>query len=104
MEHIVQFAIGIDDDAIKNRVIDGAYNDVVKQLVKEAKKEVGLEGSYYSRPRTNWAQIIDAALRGYLDENKDMIIELAASKLVESYKRTKAFKEKMAYAIEESKL
>ena len=100
MEHIVQFAIGVDDDAIKKLVIDGAYNDVVKQLLKEAKREVGLEGSYYS-PSRNWERIIGEALRGYFDENKDMIIELAASKLVESYKRTKAFKEKMTSAIEE---
>ena len=103
MEHIVQFAIGIDDEAIQKRVIEGAYNDVVKQLMKEAKKEVGLEGSYYNHA-ANWERIIGAALRGYFDENKDMIIELAASKLVESFKRTKSFKEKMASAIEESKL
>ena len=76
MEHIVQFAIGIDDKAIKDRVIDGAYNDVVKQLLKEAKKEVGLEGSYCSRPRTNWEKIINNALREYFDENKEMIIDL----------------------------
>ena len=103
MEHIVQFAIGIDDEAIQKRVIEGAYNDVVKQLMKEAKKEVGLEGSYYNHA-ANWERIIGAALRGYFDENQDMIIELAASTLVESFKRTKAFKEKMASAIEESKL
>lgn len=100
MEHIVQFAIGIDDDAIKKRVIEGAYNDVVKQLLKEAKKEVGLEGPYYN-PSGNWKRIIEEALRGYFDENKDTIIELAASKLAESYRRTKAFKEKMTSAIEE---
>ena len=38
MEHIVQFAIGIDDEAIQKHVIKGAHNDVVKQLMKKAKK------------------------------------------------------------------
>ena len=32
MEHIVQFAIGVDDEVIQKRVIEGAYNDAVKQL------------------------------------------------------------------------
>ena len=38
MEHIVQFAIGIDDNAIKKRVEDNAYDDIVERLIKEAKK------------------------------------------------------------------
>ena len=100
MEHIVQFAIGIDDETIRQRVIDCAYNDVVKQLVEEAKKDVRLSGgSYYTRD--SWKNIIDYALRDYFDKNKDLIIDLAAEKLVDSYKRTKAFKETMSKALEE---
>ena len=98
MEHIVQFAIGIDDEAIQKRVIESAYNDVVKQLINEAKQELGLAGRVYDR-RANWNDLIDLALGNYLEENKDMVIELAANKLAESYKRSKAFKEKMADAI-----
>lgn len=100
MEHIVQFAIGIDDDAIRQRVIDCAYNDVVKQLMAEAKRETRLEGTSYWK-KESWANIIERALRDYFDENKDMIIEVAATKLVDSYKRTKAFKETMASKMEE---
>lgn len=37
-------------------------------------------------------------LRDYFDENKEIILDLAASKLAEYYKRAKAFKEKMANA------
>ncbi len=100
MEHIVQFAIGIDDEAIRQRVIDCAYNDVVKQRVEEAKRDVKLNNaSYYYRD--SWSNIIDKALRNYFDENKDMIINMAADKLVDSYKRTKAFKETMGKAVEE---
>lgn len=101
MEHIVQFAIGIDDDAIRKRVIDCAYDDVVKQLISEAKKDVGLAGSYYRRPKESWRDIIDHALQNYFDENKDIIIDIAAEKLVDSYKRTKAFKKKMAASMAE---
>lgn len=95
MEHIVQFAIGIDDEAIRKRVNESAYNDIIGKLVKEAKKDLGLEGSYFS-PRVTWKTIVEDALQNYFDENKELIIDLAASKLAESYKRTKAYKEKMA--------
>ena len=100
MEHIVQFAIGIDDDAVRQRVIDCAYNDVVKQLIAEAKKDVGLASTYY-RPKESWRNIIDHALQNYFDKNKDLLFDLAAEKLADSYKRTKVFKEKMATAMEE---
>ena len=100
MEHIVQFAIGIDDEAIRKRVIDCAYDDVVKQLMAEAKKDVGLTHRYY-RPTETWRDIIDHALQDYFDENKDLIINLAAETLAKSYTRTKAFKEKMAAVMEE---
>ena len=98
MEHIVQFAIGIDDEAIRQRVIEGAYNDVVKNLMAEAKREMRLDGRYYQKE--TWRYIINDALHNYFDENKDLIIDLAAEKLVDSYKRTKVFKEKMGAALE----
>lgn len=101
MEHIVQFAIGIDDEAIRQRVVESAYNDVVKQLVAEAKKETGLSNPRYYQRQT-WQEFIDHALRNYLEENKEIIINLAADRLVESYKRTKAFKETMGKAVEEA--
>ena len=100
MEHIVQFAIGIDDEAIRERVVEGAYNDVVKNLMDEAKREVKLTHSSYYYGQS-WHNIIDRALQNYFDENKELIIERAAEKLVDSYKRTKTFKEKMSATLEE---
>nr|WP_243466780.1 hypothetical protein [Bifidobacterium breve] len=35
MEHIVQFAIGIDDKAIQNRIEEHAYSDVLDKLTKK---------------------------------------------------------------------
>lgn len=99
MEHIVQFAIGIDDEKIRERVIQCAYDDVVKNLMAEAKKDLGLTNRYY-RPTDTWSTIVDRALHKYFDENKDLIVNLAAEKLADSYKRTKAFKEKMAEVLD----
>lgn len=100
MEHIVQFAIGIDDEAIRQRVIEGAYNDVVKNLMAEAKREMRLDGRYYQKE--TWKDIVGYALQNYFDKNKDLIIDLAAEKLADSYKRTKVFKEAMAKKMEET--
>ena len=95
MEHIVQFAIGFDDEGIRKRLEENAYNDVLDKLVNEAKKGLSLNCSeYYQRQR--WESIVEGALLNYFDENKEVILDLAASKLAEHYKRTKAYKEKMA--------
>lgn len=95
MEHIVQFAIGFDDEGIRKRLEENAYNDILDKLVNEAKKGLSLNCSeYYQRQR--WESIVEGALHNYFDENKDAILDLAASKLAEYYKRTKAYKEKMS--------
>lgn len=95
MEHIVQFAIGFDDEGIRKRLEENAYNDILGKLVDEGKKSLGFRGSCYSQGE-RWTYFIEQALQSYFNENKELIIDLAATKLAESYKRTKAFKEKMA--------
>ena len=95
MEHIVQFAIGFDDEGIRKRLQENAYNDILDKLTNEAKKGLSLNCSgYYQTQR--WQTMVNEALHNYFDENKEAILDLAATKLAESYKRTKAYKEKMA--------
>ena len=95
MEHIVQFAIGFDDEGIRKRLEENAYNDILDKLVNEAKKGLSLNGSDIHQ-RQRWSTIVDSALHNYFDENKETILDLAASKLAESYKRTKEKKKKMS--------
>ena len=49
MEHIVQFAIGIDDKAIQNRIEEYAYKDVLDKIVKETMDTVFAHTNAYSR-------------------------------------------------------
>lgn len=96
MEHIVQFAIGIDDAAIQQRVEDNAYNDILKILLDDAKRDL---------PKTygtvNWRFLIEETLENFIERNREEIINCAAKELCESFKRTKAFKEKMSDTMEE---
>lgn len=97
MEHIVQFAINIDDETIRRRLEDNAYNDICKKIEKDALEKVPTR---YGRPI--WDDLIEGALSDFLQDNKDVIIDLAAEKLVNTYKRTKAYKDTMKDALNSS--
>lgn len=99
MEHIVQFAIGIDDKAIQNRIEEYAYRDVLDKLAKNAVDSVFAHTSAYSRD-TMWKNLMEDALQRFLEERKDEIIDEAANRLADRFQRTKKYREAMGTAIE----
>ena len=99
MEHIVQFAIGIDDKAIQNRIEECAYTDVLNKLTKNAVDSVFSHSSAYSRELL-WEKLLDDALQSFLEERKDEIIDKAANMLADRFQRTKKYREAMDAAIE----
>lgn len=100
MEHIVQFAIGIDDETIQNRIEEHAYTDVLNKLTKNAVDSVFSHSSAYSR-ELMWEKLLDDALQSFLEERKDEIIDKAANMLADRFQRTKKYREAMGDAIEE---
>lgn len=99
MEHIVQFAIGIDDKAIQNRIEEHAYRDVLDKLAKNAVDSVFAHTSAYSR-ESMWESLMGEALQSFLEERKDEIIDKAANMLADRFQRTKKYREAMDAAIE----
>lgn len=99
MEHIVQFAIGIDDKAIQNRIEEYAYRDVLNKLTKEAVDSVFRNTSAYSRD-LKWQALMRDALQSFLEERKDEIIDKAANMLADRFQRTKKYREAMGAVIE----
>lgn len=99
MEHIVQFAIGIDDKAIQNRIEEHAYRDVLDKLAKNAVDSVFAHTSAYSR-ESMWNSLMGEALQSFLEERKDEIIDKAATMLADRFQRTKKYREAMDAAIE----
>jgi hypothetical protein len=98
MEHIVQFAIGIDDKAIQNRIEEHAYSDVLNKLTKNAVDSVFSHSSAYSRD-IMWERLMGEALQSFLEERKDEIIDKAANTLADRFQRTKKYREAMGDAI-----
>lgn len=99
MEHIVQFAIGIDDKAIQERIEEHAYSDVLAKLTKNAVDSVFAHTSAYSRD-IMWKTMMGDALQSFLEERKDGIIDKAANMLADRFQRTKKYREAMGVAIE----
>lgn len=99
MEHIVQFAIGIDDKAIQNRIEEYAYRDVLNKLTKNAVDSVFSHSNAYSRD-IMWERLMGEALQRFLEERKDEIIDKAANMLADRFQRTKKYREAMGAAIE----
>lgn len=93
MEHIVQFAIGIDDKAIQNRIEEYAYRDVLDKLAKNAVDSVFAHTNAYSRENM-WKTLMEDALQSFL-ERKDEIIDKAANMLADRFQRTKKYREAM---------
>lgn len=98
MEHIVQFAIGIDDETIQNRIEEHAYSDVLNKLTKNAVDSVFSHSSAYTRD-IMWEGLMGEALQSFLEERKDEIIDKAANMLADRFQRTKKYREAMGTAI-----
>ena len=96
MEHIVQFAVGIDDEAIKKQVEEHAVENIKKELKRDIANKI-FRSDYYKGnadptidPLSEFsAEIVKDVMATYKDE----IIQCAAELLADSYKRTKAWKE-----------
>lgn len=94
MEHIVQFGITIDDDAIRKNIEKNAMDAVVKAFVGEMKSN--LPKSYGGR--VDWNRVAWDCIDEFIEQNKAEIMDIAAEKLVEKVKRTKAWREKYGEA------
>lgn len=111
--HIVSFSVGIDDDAIRENIMASAEQQIIREIKRDVLNQLFSRNDYWSKEvklneHGNVADIKDLKFKDYakdilvkaIGDNKDAIIEKAAEMLVESYKRTKAWKEKVGEVIE----
>lgn len=98
MEHIVQFAIGIDDKAIVDRVTENAEAQITKDIEQQVRNSL-FEARYYGRNADKDSPLNDYSKRiidGFLEKHKDEIIEKTAEYLAGRLMHSKVVKEKIA--------
>lgn len=109
-EHILNFAVGIEDDKIIDAVMKNAENSIINDIKKSVIDRMFADRrGYYNSSACELDKLTDSykvksdavlsdmsedIIKKVFAENKDQIIALAAKELADSYKRTKAWKEK----------
>ena len=106
MEHILQVAFQFDDEAVKKRLEDQCFEEVVDRLTKEYKKVAARDYRFNGYDRftpedkkieNQFEQAVRAdvleAIESFCDKHKDEIIEAAAVKLADKLSRIKKAKE-----------
>ena len=87
-EHILQFAVNIDDDTIVRQVQDSA----VKQITNDIKNAI-FQGPYFNQGFTRMGEVlVQNTLRQYRGE----IISEAAKLVADSIKKSKKYRETLA--------
>ena len=98
MEHIVQFAVGIDDQRIVNVIEESAARDITKNLQQMVMNKI-FQSSYYKSDARNNDPLSDFSKRlidEFLERHKDVILEKTSVYLADKLARTKAAKEIIA--------
>ena len=93
MEHILQFAIAIDDDAIVKRIEENAEKSIIKDLRDKVGKIMFGTNAYTGREREALCRWAEELFLKYLEDHKAEIIELSAKYLAEKLTKTKAVRE-----------
>lgn len=98
MEHIVQFGITIDDNAIINTIVQKAEKSILDEIKDAIKKAMFKRGRYYDETEVHtW---IKDELDKFLENHKDDIISLASEKLADKLSRTKRVKDEVNKVLE----
>lgn len=102
MEHIVQFAIGIDDEAIKNRITDTAEKQITESIQKDVEKTIFDSGWRSGEiDKNNPKEWVRDMVKEVIEANKDQIIEAAVVELAKNMAKTKAVKEAIGKVVED---
>lgn len=95
MQHVIQIGINIDDDAIRRGVEAEAQKQIIDALRKDVEKVIFPPKSYYNDNinKNQFTEYVKDMMTDFLNDNKDAIIQCAASCLVDRIVKTKKFKE-----------
>ena len=93
MEHIVQFAIGIDDDRIVKSIEQNVERQVINNITEQIKGTITKKYCYYGDELEPLKNMIKQQIEVILVEHKDYILENASKILADKLARSKAGKQ-----------
>lgn len=110
-EHVLNFSIGLDDDGIRKAVQESAVREINESIKEDILNAIFKSSNCWQKATTtSHGEVVldkDAELRGFakdlvketIEEHTDELLQIAAAELVESFKRTKTWKEMATAAI-----
>lgn len=102
MEHIVQFAIGIDDAAIAKRIEENAEKIIVQKIQQKLEK-VLFVCDWNGNPTNHLKENAQDIFNDFLNDHKDEIIKCACDALAEKMVRTKVVRNAIENVLEGGK-
>lgn len=104
MEHIVQFAVSIDDNAIAKTVAEKAEREIISQLKTEVANAIF--GPIYTHrgstdPSKIFTPLVKEIINEFLNKNKDVILENTSKMLAHKLVHSKRGKEILEDILEE---
>lgn len=93
MEHIVQFAISIDDERIKNIIEEKAADQIIIDIEKEIKNSLPRKWGYRNED-IDWLSIVYSKAGEIIEESRDEIVDASVKRIAASIPKTKLFKDK----------
>lgn len=105
MQHIVSVAFDFDDDRITKSIENQVHKEVVDNITNEVKQIIYRKrwtGCVYEKDDPEpLKRMVESNVKNIIDSHQDQIIDMAASKLAESLRRSKAVKEAVGHVLEE---
>lgn len=107
MQHIVNVAFDFDDKKVTKSIESQVHKEVVDNITAEVKKII-YSSTYYAyggsrineNDPTPLREMVEKECRDILNAHKEQIINMAAEKLANSLKRTKAVRETVGKVLE----
>lgn len=108
MQHILQVAFDFDDERVRGiveKAIEQDLDTIIKGIILDnlAPEKYSYYGGKKDRNWEVFNRKVNDRIDAILDDHKQEVIELAATKLADSFKRTKVWKEKAQEVINEDK-
>ena len=98
MEHVIQFAVGIDDDRIVNLVEANASKQIIGELKQQVANRIFSANYYDKNADPSRDQLSEASVQivsDFLKANKDTIVERASEILADKMFKSKTIREKI---------